>query len=122
MEDTYSKAGALSYASLSIRGTTYEIGFTSVERALGDIKGHVYSDFGCGAGRSTQFLLGLGASHVYAVDNNKWMRDLARSRLPRDVTIVDTIKSMGLPRPIVDGAICLNVLVEVNDRDMMDEI
>ena len=36
---SYTPVGAELYASLEIQGTTYEIGFEAVRRALGDIRG-----------------------------------------------------------------------------------
>jgi|GEM_PF-5470395 len=57
----YTAASAKLYGSIGIEGTTYEIGFDAVRELLGDIRDKTFLDFGCGAGRSTAFLMALGA-------------------------------------------------------------
>jgi SAM-dependent methyltransferase len=110
---SYAAGGAELYASLGIEGTTYEIGFEAARRALGDIRGKVFLDFGCGAGRSAAFLRSLGAGLVYGVDRDQDMigKALAR-RLDRVVfTRIDEV--IPLSDESADGAVSVNVFIEL---------
>ena len=51
---SYTAGNARLCGSLGIEGTTYQIGFDAVRELLGPIKGKIFLDFGCGAGRSAR--------------------------------------------------------------------
>jgi SAM-dependent methyltransferase len=110
---SYASGGAELYASLGIEGTTYEIGFEAVRRALGDIRGQVFLDFGCGAGRSAAFLRSLGAGRVYGVDRDQDMIGKALARRLDGVVFTHVDEAIPLPDESVDGAVSLNVFIEL---------
>jgi SAM-dependent methyltransferase len=110
---SYASGGAELYASLEIEGTTYEIGFEGVRRALGDIQGQVFLDFGCGTGRSTAFLRSLGTGHVYGVDRDPDMIGKALARRLDGVAFKHVDEVIPLPDGSVDGAVSLNVFIEL---------
>src|ERR1700722_13996401 len=110
---SYASGGAELYASLEIEGTTYEIGFEAVRRALGDIQGQVLLDFGCGAGRSAGFLRSLGAGRVYGVDRDQDMIGKALARRLDGVVFAHADEVIPLPDESVDGAVSLNVFIEL---------
>jgi SAM-dependent methyltransferase len=110
---SYASGGAELYASLEIEGTTYEMGFDAVRRALGDIEGQVFLDFGCGAGRSAAFLRSLGAGRVYGVDRDQDMISQARARRLDGVVFEHMDEVIPLPDESVDGAVSLNVFIEL---------
>jgi len=118
----YAPGGAERYASLEIDGTTYEIGFEAVRRALGDIQGRVLLDFGCGTGRSAAFLRSLGARRVYGVDRDQDMisEALARRLDGVDFTRIDEV--IPLPDESVDGAVSLNVFIEMRTLAEMERV
>jgi SAM-dependent methyltransferase len=69
--------------------------------------------FGCGAGRSAAFLRALGAGHVYGVDHDQDMIEEAESRALAGVTFLHADGAIPLPDASVDGAISVNVFVEM---------
>ncbi len=109
----YTGANAGLYRSFGIKGTTYQIGFDAVARLLGDISGRTFLDFGCGAGRSARFLRALGARHVYAVDHDQNMIGQALSRDLDGVTFRHIGSAIPLPDMSVDGAVSMNVFIEI---------
>jgi SAM-dependent methyltransferase len=116
----YDETRARIYGNLGIDRTTYEIGFTAVADILGNLAGKRYLDYGSGAGRSTAFLLSLGAESVIGTDHNAAMIEVARARhLPRaEFALIDTSRADGfgrIPQPneAFDGALCANVFVEI---------
>lgn len=109
----YTAGNARLYGSLGIEGTTYQIGFESVRALLGSVEGKVFLDFGCGAGRSAAFLSALGAGHVYGVDHDQGMIDEANSRALAGVTFLHADGAIPLPDASVDGAISVNVFIEI---------
>jgi SAM-dependent methyltransferase len=115
----YTGGNAELYGSFGIEGTTYQIGFDSVAQLLGDITGKTFLDFGCGTGRSAAFLKGLGARHVYAVDHDQNMIDQALSRELEGVTFVRIDSAIPLPEASVDGAISMNVFIEIRTLGAM---
>lgn len=118
----YTASNAKLYASIGIDGTTYEIGFDAVREMLGDIRGQTFLDFGCGAGRSTEFLADLGAGRVYGVDHDSRMLDVARARVMAGTTLLLASEEIPLPDASVDGAISLNVFIEIRTRGQMRRI
>ncbi len=110
---SYASGSAELYASLEIEGTTYEIGFEAVRRALGDIQGRVFLDFGCGAGRSAAFLKSLGAGRVYGVDRDQDMIGQALARRLDGVVFTHIDEVIPLPDESLDGAVSLNVFIEL---------
>jgi len=76
----YTSNNAMIYDTFEIAGTTYEIGFRRVAELLGDITGRVFLDFGTGTGRSAAFLKALGAEDVYAVDHDRDMIQVSRTK------------------------------------------
>lgn len=110
---SYTSGGAELYDALGIEGTTYEIGFEAVRRALGDIQGRAFLDFGCGTGRSTAFLKSLGAARVYGVDRDQHMIGKALARQLDGVVFTRIDEVIPLPGESVDGAVSLNVFVEI---------
>lgn len=110
---SYAPGGAELYASLEIEGTTYEIGFEAVRLALGDIRGRVFLDFGCGAGRSAAFLRSLGAGRVYGVDRDRDMIARASASQLAGVVFERIDEVIPLPDESVDGAVSLNVFIEM---------
>jgi SAM-dependent methyltransferase len=110
---SYASGGAELYASLGIAGTTYEIGFEAVRRALGDIRGRVLLDFGCGAGRSSAFLRSLGAGLVYGVDRDRDMIGKALARRLEGAVFKHMEEAVPLRDESVDAAVSLNVFIEL---------
>ena len=110
---SYTAGNARLYGSLGIEGTTYQIGFDTVRELLGPIKGKIFLDFGCGAGRSAAFLRALGARHVYGVDHDQDMIGEAESRGLSGVTFFHSDGPIPLPDASADGAVSLNVFVEI---------
>ena len=91
---SYTAGGAKIYSTLGLEGTTYEIGYDRVRELLGDsVTGRIFLDFGCGAGRSTAFLRALGARHVYSVDHDQNMIDMALA------AGLDGVEFLSLPIP-----------------------
>ena len=70
---SYTEDTSKAYASLGIKGTTYEPTFNLATNVIGKLENKVVLDFGSGAGRSAQFLLHLGAKMVIGVDHNSEM-------------------------------------------------
>lgn len=110
---SYGSGGAEFYGALGIEGTTYAIGFEAVRRALGDIRGQVFLDFGCGTGRSTAFLKSLGAGRVYGVDRDQHMIGKALAKQLDGVVFTRIDEVIPLPGESVDGAVSLNVFTEI---------
>jgi SAM-dependent methyltransferase len=111
---SYTPAGAKIYSTFGIEGTSYEIGYDCVRQLLdGNISGEIFLDFGCGAGRSTAFLKELGAGHVYGVDHDQNMVDLARAMNLDGAEFFFIADAIPLPDESVDGAISLTVFVEI---------
>jgi SAM-dependent methyltransferase len=119
---SYTSGAAELYDALGIKGTTYEIGFEAVRLALGDIRDQVFLDFGCGAGRSAAFLKSLGAGRVHGVDHDQAMigKALARRLDGTVFTLID--EAIPLPDESVDGAVSLNVFVEIRTLAEMSRI
>jgi SAM-dependent methyltransferase len=115
----YTDGNAELYGSLGIEGTTYQIGFDAVAELLGDVTGKAFLDFGCGAGRSAEFLKGLGARHVYAVDHDQDMIDQALSRELDGVTFSRIDGTIPLPDASLDGAVSMNVFIEIRTPGAM---
>jgi SAM-dependent methyltransferase len=120
-EDWYSYTGGTAelYGLLGIEGTTYQIGFDAVAKLLGDIGGKTFLDFGSGTGRSARFLKELGAEHVYGVDHDQDMIDQALSQKLDGVTFVLIDATIPLPDASVDGAVSLNVFIEIRTLGAM---
>lgn len=110
---SYTADNARLYGSLGIEGTTYQIGFDAVRELLGPIEAKIFLDFGCGAGRSAAWLRALGAGHVYGVDHDRDMIGEAESRGLDEVTFFHTDGTIPLPDASVDGAVSLNVFMEI---------
>jgi SAM-dependent methyltransferase len=110
---SYTSGGAELYASLEIEGTTYEIGFEAVRQVVGDIQDRVFLDFGCGTGRSAAFLRSLGAGLVYGVDRDQDMISKALARGLDGVVFKRIDELIPLPDESVDGAVSLNVFIEI---------
>lgn len=119
---TYGSGGAELYGALGIEGTTYEIGFEAVRLALGDIRGQVFLDFGCGTGRSAAFLRSLGAGCVYGVDRDPDMIARALARQLDAVVFTRIDEAIPLPDESVDGAVSLNVFIEIRTSAEMSRI
>ena len=109
----YASGGAELYDALGIEGTTYEMGFEAVRWALGDIRGQVFLDFGCGTGRSATFLRSLGAGRVYGVDRDQDMIGKALARRLDGVVFTRVDEVIPLQDASVDGAVSLNVFTEI---------
>jgi len=119
---SYTRGGAELYDALGINGTTYEIGFEAVRLALGSIQGEVFLHFGCGTGRSAAFLRSLGAKRVYAVDRNQDMIDTALAKRLDGVDFMRIDEAIPLPDESVDGAVSLNVFIEIRTLAEMTRI
>jgi trans-aconitate methyltransferase len=77
------KARADAYDKLEYPGTYY-LAFRDLPLIIGQhVKGARALDFGCGAGRSTRFLRGLGFDPIVGVDISAAMLDRARQRDPQ---------------------------------------
>jgi SAM-dependent methyltransferase len=77
------KARADAYAQLEFPGTYY-LAFRDLPTIIGaHVQGRSALDFGCGTGRSTRFLRGLGFDPVVGVDVAEHMVALARERDPQ---------------------------------------
>ena len=119
----YTAASARLYGSIGIEGTTYQIGFDAVRELLGDISGQTFLDFGCGTGRSTAFLQALGAGQVYGLDHDRHMLDAARARRTgRAAFLLSADGAIPLPDVSVDGAVSLNVFVELRTPDQILQV
>jgi SAM-dependent methyltransferase len=119
---SYTNGNAQLYGSLGIDGTTYQIGFDAVAGLLGDSRGKIFLDFGCGAGRSARFLKELGAQHVYAVDHDQNMIDQALSQALDGVTFVHIDGSIPLSNASIDGAVSMNAFIEIRRIETMTRI
>ena len=120
---SYTADGARIYSTLGLEGTTYEIGYDRVRELLGDgVTGRVFLDFGCGAGRSTAFLRALGARGVYGVDHDQNMIDLALAAGLDGVEFSLIAGTVPLPDESVDGAVSLNVFIEIRTVDAMRRV
>jgi ubiquinone/menaquinone biosynthesis C-methylase UbiE len=116
----YTPDGAKKYSTFGIEGTTYEIGYDCVGQLLhGGIRGKVFLDFGCGAGRSAAFLKELGAGYVYGVDDAENMIDLAVATNLDGAEFLLIGDAIPLPDESVDGAVSLTVFVEIRTIDAM---
>lgn len=90
-------ARAAAYATLEYPGT-YWLAFRDLPELIGPGAGKCALDFGCGAGRSTRFLQGLGYTTA-GVDVSEAMLAQARARDPRgDYRLVgpDGVRGAGL--------------------------
>jgi SAM-dependent methyltransferase len=77
------KARADAYAKLEFPGTYY-LAYRDLPAIIGEhVRGTRALDFGCGAGRSTRFLLELGFDSVVGVDIAEHMVAQARERDPQ---------------------------------------
>ena len=77
------KARADAYAKLEFPGTYY-LAYRDLPAIIGEhVQGTKALDFGCGAGRSTRFLLELGFDPVVGVDIAEHMVAQARERDPQ---------------------------------------
>jgi len=110
---SYTDGNAELYGLLGIEGTTYQIGFDAVAKLLGDVSGKTFLDFGCGTGRSARFLKGLGVRHVYAVDHDQNMISQALTQELDGVTFLRIDGPIPLPDASVDGAVSMNVFIEI---------
>src|SRR6266567_7738143 len=119
---SYTCGGAGLYDALGIEGTTYEIGFEAVRQALGDIQGQVFLDFGCGTGRSAAFLRSLGAGRVYGVDRDQAMIGKALARRLDGAVFARMDEVIPLPDESADGAVSLNVFIEIRTLAEMSGI
>jgi SAM-dependent methyltransferase len=119
---SYTDGNAELYGLLGIDGTTYQIGFDAVARLLGDITGKTFLDFGCGTGRSARFLRELGAQRVYAVDHDQNMIDQALSQKMDGVTFLRVDGPIPLADASLDGAISMNVFIEIRSLDAMTRV
>lgn len=115
----YTGLNAGAYGSFGIDGTTYQIGFDAAAELLGDISEKTFLDFGCGAGRSARFLKKLGARRVYAVDHDQNMIDQALAQELDGVTFLRADGGIPLPDASVDGAVSMNVFIEIRTPDAM---
>lgn len=115
----YTGGNAELYGSLGIEGTTYQVGFDAVAGLLGDITGKTFLDFGCGTGRSAWFLKGLGAGHVYGADHDSDMIDQALNQELDGVTFLLINGPVPLPDASMDGAISMNVFIEIRTPGAM---
>jgi SAM-dependent methyltransferase len=109
----YTAGNARLYGSLGIEGTTYQIGFDAARELLGPVRGMTLLDFGCGAGRSAAWLRALGAGHVYGVDHDPDMIAEAESRGLDGATFLHAHGTIPLPDASADGAVSLNVFIEM---------
>lgn len=117
----YSADAASRYGALAITGTTYEIGFAEVGRAIGGLRGKTVLDFGSGAGRSAEFLVSLGAAYVVGVDRDWNMVKRARKSLRARTSFL--VINGGLPCRAMgfDAAVATSVFVEMATEDDMLE-
>ena len=118
----YASGGAELHDQIGIEGTTYEIGFEAVRRALGDIQGQVLLDFGCGTGRRAAFLRSLGAGRVYGVDRDQDMIGKALTRRLDGIVFTRIDEVIPLADESVDGAVSLNVFIEIQTLTEMGGI
>jgi SAM-dependent methyltransferase len=115
----YTPRDAQVYSALGIRSTTYEIGFTALAAEVGDLADRTVLDFGCGAGRSSAFLVRLGAPRVFAVDHSaEMLAELAGRDIP-GVTGVLSGDSIPLPAASVDLAVSANAFIEIHRQTTM---
>src|SRR5262245_15256173 len=99
------QARAAAYSTLEFPGTYY-LAYRDLPEIIREhVCGRTALDFGCGAGRSTRFLRGLGFE-VVAVDVSAPMLGRARERDPKgDYRLVPDGDLSGLPADSFDLAL-----------------
>ena len=97
------RARASAYDTLEFPGTYY-LAFRDLPAIIGEhVRGTAALDFGCGTGRSTRFVRGLGFDPVVGVDIAEQMVALARQRDPQgDYRLVPDGDLDGLPAGTFD--------------------
>jgi SAM-dependent methyltransferase len=118
----YTPGNARIFDTLGLDGDTYGIALRSVRELLGNIRGKMLLDFGSGTGRSAAFLRALGARHVYGVDHDRNMVNVAVAKGLEDVTFMHIDDVIPLPDASVDGAASVNVFIEVRTLSAMRQI
>lgn len=116
---TYTSENAETYNSLGIENTTYALEFEEVARLLGNISGKTFLDFGCGSGRSSEFLVSLGAEKVVGVDHNESMLSEARSGNSKNIEYVKIGDTLPFEGSSFDGATALSVFIEIRTKEQM---
>jgi ubiquinone/menaquinone biosynthesis C-methylase UbiE len=104
------------YATLEFPGT-YFLAYRDLPAILGPGQGRTALDFGCGTGRSTRFLQGLGFE-VVGVDIAEAMLARARDRDPGgDYRLVPDGDVSGLPASSFDVVLCAFTFDNVPTRE-----
>lgn len=123
MTYSYLPEHAQIYSQLGVSGTTYEMGFREAGRLLGDMRGRIVLDFGCGTGRSTRLLKSLGAERVIGVDRNENMIEQARANSATGIDFhLMREQTIPLLDTYVDLVLSAHSLVEVRTLDDMGRI
>lgn len=118
----YSANNAATYSTLGIKGTTYEPGFNEAINIFGDLSGKIALDFGCGAGRTAQLLLSMGAAKVVGVDHNQSMIDQANKLSNPKFEFLKIDTTIPFPENTFDAVMAAHVFVEVSSLTEMKRI
>jgi ubiquinone/menaquinone biosynthesis C-methylase UbiE len=110
------EARSEAYATLEFPGT-YFLAYRDLRAMIGPGQGRTALDFGCGAGRSTRFLRGLGFE-VVGVDIAEAMLTRARNRDPGgDYRLVPDGDVSGLTRSTFDVVLCAFTFDNIPTRE-----
>jgi toxoflavin synthase len=109
-EMRYTERQAVTYESVALEGSTFEIGLLPAISSMGNLDGMTVLDFGAGAGRSACALRNCGASRVVAVDRSANMLKTAR-RCP-GVSYLQVGRSLPINQGSMDAVLCANVFSE----------
>ena len=116
----YTEAQAVSYQSISLRGSTFAISLLPAISSMGDLTGTTVLDFGTGTGRSARALKDGGASHVVAIDSNENMLKAAQ-QYP-GVTYLKIGRILPIKERSIDAALCANVFSEFSKVEEIKSI
>jgi ubiquinone/menaquinone biosynthesis C-methylase UbiE len=119
----YSNNQAKAFSGLNISGTTTEACFKCACKVFGSLKGKTALDFGCGSGRTTVLLKGLGTSKVVGVDVNRNMIVQANKlHKEKRLEFYKIRKKIPFKDNYFDAALSAHVLVESRSLKEMSSI
>ncbi len=119
----YTSDNAEIYQTLGIDNTTYALEFQEVAKLLGNLSGKTILDFGSGSGRSSKFLLNLGARNIVGVDHNGNMVNEAQKSTKSDqISFIKIDDKIPFPDEHFDCAVALSVFIEIRTKKEMVRI
>jgi SAM-dependent methyltransferase len=108
------------YKTIGVAGTTFQMSFDDTAAVMKDLSGKTMLDFGCGTGRSAQFLLSLGAERVVGVDHDREMIEQAEKLNNPLLQFHYINERIPYPDNTFDGGLCTHVLIEFSSRQKME--